>query len=92
MALIAPIIIREIERIKYHRLIRENLRDTINPFEIPEKEFIALYRMPQYTAFHLIDEIRPFCGENGDIPLELQVLAVLNFLASGSYQMYVLLP
>lgn len=88
MALIAPIIIREIERIKYHRLIRENLRDTLNPFEIPQRDFVALYRMPQCLAFKLIDEIRPFSFETGDIPLEIQVLAVLNVLASGSYQMY----
>lgn len=52
--------------------------------------FISQYRLPQALALQLIDEIRPFAENNGDIPLEIQILVVLNFFASGSYQLCVL--
>lgn len=85
MALILALI--ELERTRLNRIIKRNLRDTINPFELSEKLFIKQYRFPQNIAFRLIDEIRPFVDNVGDVPLEIQVLAVLNFCASGSYQM-----
>lgn len=34
--------------------------------------------------------IEPFADPIGAIPLEIQVLSVLNFLAGGSYQVYIL--
>lgn len=50
--------------------------------------FVKQYRMTQRIAFELIDEIRPFADPLGTIPIEIQVLSVLNFFASGSYQLY----
>lgn len=84
MAFILALIERE--RTKLNRVIKRNLRDTINPFEISENLFIKQYRFPQNLAFRLIDEIRPFVANVGDVPLEIQILSVLNFCASGSYQ------
>lgn len=88
MAFIVAIIERERNRL--NRSIKKNLRDSINPFEISEKVFIKQYRFPQKLAFRLIDTIRPFARNLGEIPLELQVLSVLNFCGSGSYQLLVL--
>lgn len=45
--------------------------------------------MPQRLVFNLIEQIRPFANPTGEIVLEIQILSVLNFLASGSYQVYV---
>lgn len=85
MAFVVAIIERE--RTKINRIIKKTLRDTINLFEISESLFIKQYRFPQILAFRLIDAIRPFVRNFGDISLEIQVLSVLNFCASGSYQM-----
>lgn len=49
--------------------------------------FIKQYRLPQTIAFRLIDVIRPFIDDIGEVPLYIQILSVLNFYASGSYQM-----
>lgn len=46
--------------------------------------------MPQQLVFEFINMIEPFAGPVGAIPLEIQVLSVLNFLAGGSYQVYIL--
>lgn len=40
----------------------------------------------QALARRLVEDIRPFAGNVGDVPLETQILSVLNFYASGSYQ------
>lgn len=74
MAFIVALI--ENERNKLNRIIKKNLRDTINPFEISENLFIKQYRFPQQIAFRLIDAIRPFARNLGDVPLEIQVLSV----------------
>lgn len=86
MALIIAIINQE--RRRTNRIVKKQLRDTMNPFELSENSFIGLYRMPQRFVFDLIDEIRPFVDNVGAVPVEIQILSVLNFLASGSYQMY----
>lgn len=84
MAFIVPFINRQ--RSQLNTVIKKTLRDTMNPFDLPEKTFIGLYRMPQRFVFDLVDEIRPFVDNIGYVPIEIQILSVLNFLASGSYQ------
>lgn len=84
MAFIVAIIERDRNRL--NRIIKRNLRDTINPFDIAEKTFIRQYRFPQTIVHRLIDEIRPFVHNAGEVPIEIQILSVLNFMASGSYQ------
>lgn len=41
------------------RANRRNLRDTTNPFEIPEREFIRIFRLDRYSARELIDRLIP---------------------------------
>lgn len=49
--------------------------------------FRKLYRMPPVVAIHLIERLRPFLRDHQlGIPPHLQVLAVLRFMADGSYQ------
>lgn len=85
MAFIVPFI--ELQRHQTNRIVKKTLRDTLNPFELAETTFIAQYRLPQRLVFELIDEIRGFVDNIGLVPLEIQILSVLNFLASGSYQL-----
>lgn len=47
------------------------------------------YRLPQILVHRLVEEIRPHSGELGQVPLHIQFLTVLNFYASGSYQVCV---
>lgn len=48
--------------------------------------FIRSYRLPPALALLFIDEIRPFVNNIGEVPFEIQILSVLNFYATGSYQ------
>lgn len=46
-----------------------------------------MYRLPPRLAMQLINEIEPFVENIGDVPLHLQILVLLDFYASGSYQL-----
>lgn len=69
------------ERTRLNREIKRNLRDTSNP--LYQKMFIKQYRFRQTIAFRLIDEIRPFVANIGDIPLEIQVSLCVEVLRIG---------
>ncbi|GAB0098321.1 Harbinger transposase-derived nuclease [Sergentomyia squamirostris] len=74
------------------RTERRYLRDTHNPFHIPEWMFMYYYRLPPTLAMNFIAEIEEFIMDSPDlrrIPLHIQVLCVLSFLTSGSYQLRV---
>ncbi|XP_024867337.1 putative nuclease HARBI1 [Temnothorax curvispinosus] len=69
--------------------IRRRLRDASDPFSIPESEFRSLYRLSREAVRVLIEDVRPllpFTKRRHAVPIELQVLIALNFIASGSYQ------
>ncbi|CAL1687569.1 unnamed protein product [Lasius platythorax] len=81
---------RENENLITVRIIRRMLRDTYNPFDIPEKRFQELYRLSREAVMQLCqDYLLPHIPEGRRetaIPRELKILATLSFLASGSYQ------
>uniref|UniRef100_A0A6P7HBR8 Uncharacterized protein LOC114348829 n=1 Tax=Diabrotica virgifera virgifera TaxID=50390 RepID=A0A6P7HBR8_DIAVI len=71
------------------KLERRVLRDTSNPFEIPDELFKGLYRLPKQIANNLIHELEPFLMDPLRItsfPIHLKVLCALHFYAHGSYQ------
>ncbi|XP_039311053.1 putative nuclease HARBI1 [Solenopsis invicta] len=71
------------------RIMRKILRDTQDPFDIPEKTFQKLYRLSREAAMRLCHDLLPHIPEgrrHTAIPRELKVFATLSFLASGSYQ------
>ncbi|XP_012285523.1 putative nuclease HARBI1 isoform X2 [Orussus abietinus] len=71
------------------RMARRTLRDSSDPFAVPENEFRSLYRLSKDAVWALIDELRPFMPVKRRItaiPIELQILVALNFMATGSYQ------
>lgn len=65
-------------------------RDTSNPFEWPEEIFIRNYRLPRPSVFQLCDKLRNelthSTKRNHALTVEMQVLIVLRFLGTGSFQ------
>ncbi|XP_011866534.1 PREDICTED: uncharacterized protein LOC105561292 [Vollenhovia emeryi] len=70
--------------------IRRRLRDASDPFSTPENEFTSIYsRLSREAVWMLIEELRPLLPvpkRRHAVPVELQVLCALNFIAAGSYQ------
>ncbi|XP_067215635.1 putative nuclease HARBI1 [Linepithema humile] len=70
-------------------IIRKPLRDTSNPFDLSETQFRFLYRLSRQATRILCENLRQWVQpgiRSTAIPTELKILAVLNFMASGSYQ------
>lgn len=68
-------------------LVKRLLRDTSDPFRIGDNLFRKLYRMPPPIAMLLITRLEPYLSSSEySIPIHLQVLSVLRFMAVGSYQ------
>ncbi|XP_029159550.1 putative nuclease HARBI1, partial [Nylanderia fulva] len=68
---------------------RKILRDTQNPFDIPDNSFLKLYRLSKVATLQLIKELinfMPVPKRATVIPQQLQIFVTLHFLASGSYQ------
>ncbi|KAK9728656.1 hypothetical protein QE152_g17112 [Popillia japonica] len=71
------------------RYINRNLRDASNPFELPERNFVKIFRLSKESARYVINTILPHLNEpqrSTSIPPHLGVLCVLHFLGHGSYQ------
>ncbi|KAI4468023.1 hypothetical protein MML48_2g00001859 [Holotrichia oblita] len=71
------------------RYINRNLRDSSNPFELPERNFVKIFRLSKESARYVINTILPHLNEpqrSTSIPPHLGVLCVLHFLGHGSYQ------
>lgn len=52
------------------------IRDSSNPFELPNEKFIKLFRLNKQAAHNLIEEIQEFADEvtrRDTVPLHLQV-------------------
>lgn len=45
---------------KYLRILKRSLRDSKDPFEISDTEFIKLYRLPKVLALNLIEETKEY--------------------------------
>lgn len=65
------------------------MRDTGNPFTMPEDFFRGVYRLSRECALDLIDEISPHLRiqrEEIAIPKVHRVVSALHLLGQGSYQ------
>ncbi|XP_067208171.1 putative nuclease HARBI1 isoform X2 [Linepithema humile] len=70
-------------------IIRKRLRDTSDPFDLSETQFRFLYRLSRQATRILCENLRQWIQpgiRSTAILTELKILAVLNFMASGSYQ------
>lgn len=64
------------------------LRDAQNPFELPQAEFFAHFRLSPRLVMDIVDTLRVHLQKeriNG-LFLEIQVLVAINFYAHRSYQ------
>ncbi|XP_018406824.1 PREDICTED: putative nuclease HARBI1 [Cyphomyrmex costatus] len=69
--------------------MRRTLRDMLDPFALPEQQFIGMYRLSRNMTRTLVQELEPHLPPQKNalaIPNELKVLCALNFYAQGSYQ------
>lgn len=76
--------VRRLER----RVERRLLRDAQNPFELPQQEFIAQFRLNQDLAMQIVNILRQDLQKQRLTGLspEIQVLIAIGFFAHGSYQ------
>ncbi|XP_045767780.1 putative nuclease HARBI1 [Maniola jurtina] len=76
-------------RIRRSQLRRSHLRKHSNPWDIPEGEFVANYRLSLPLFQQLVDELAPYLRpkqRSTGISTELKIMAALDFYAGGSYQ------
>lgn len=69
-------------------LIRRELRDASNPFQLTDFQFIRLFRTDKETARYLINRIqeRLHPSRSDGLSPQMKVLITLRFLGFGSYQ------
>jgi DDE superfamily endonuclease len=70
------------------RINNRILRNASDPFHLPERQFIKLFRLNRDTARHLCDLIAPHIPHDRvtAIPAVLKILITLFFYGHGSYQ------
>nr|CAD7438270.1 unnamed protein product [Timema bartmani] len=70
------------------RMYRRQLRDTSNPFELPDIEFKQMFHMSRRLAQDLCEMLSPHLeGQRSNrLPVHTQVLTAVRFFATGSYQ------
>ncbi|KAK3889672.1 hypothetical protein Pcinc_006238 [Petrolisthes cinctipes] len=87
--------LRQLEQVEEVRIPRVIPRDRANPFRYhTEEDFVKRYRLPKNAVQDLIEAIEPHAPRpNNDrgcsIPLFLQMLVTLKYLATGSFQLSV---
>lgn len=75
-----------------HRLNQKQLRDNSDPFQLPDKTFLKLFRLNKHCCQLLINGLIGHLNQPiraTKIPLHLRILIVLNFFGQGSYQLSV---
>lgn len=73
------------QKIERRRKLKK-LRDTSDPFSMPEKTFIKMFRIPRWLCLELMKELEPYDVQASSMPFLLRFLSVLYFYAHGSYQ------
>ncbi|XP_034233028.1 putative nuclease HARBI1 [Thrips palmi] len=70
-------------------LRRRRIRDFGDPFDVTHEAFVGSYRLSQDLVRSLLDLIRPHVRQTTSplaVSLEIKVLCVLQFFATGCYQ------
>lgn len=79
-------VLEERVRIMERKIERRLLRDAQNPFELPNREFFANYRLSKELLMDLTNMLRPHLQPlrgNGLAP-EVKVLVAVEFFANGT--------
>jgi len=69
-------VLEERLRLVERRIERRILRDTQNPYELPRREFMNVFRLSPELSMDLTNTLRPFLQRkrNSGISVEIQVL------------------
>ncbi|XP_044760171.1 uncharacterized protein LOC123317631 [Coccinella septempunctata] len=88
IALFIGLLLEENHNRNFMRIERRRLRDQKNPFEMPDAQFIKMFRLKKQCTINLINALQQFLPtKNANaIALPKKVLITLNFLATGSFQ------
>ena len=79
-------LMREKEEYTRMRGVLRNLRDSSNPFNIPDNLFIKKYRLPKEMCISLIEDLEPYDTQRTKLPFVLRFLSTIYFFANGSFQ------
>ncbi|XP_017461827.1 PREDICTED: putative nuclease HARBI1 [Rhagoletis zephyria] len=85
--LVATLAIQQ-DRRNMLRMRRRRLRDSTDPFSIPEARFIELFRFSRATVRKLLVEMEPLMDtavRNTFIPNSIRLCVALHYYATGSY-------
>ncbi|XP_044750692.1 putative nuclease HARBI1 isoform X2 [Coccinella septempunctata] len=88
IALFIGLLLEENHNRNFMRIERRRLRDQMNPFEMPDAQFMKMFRLKKQCTINLINALQQFLPtKNANaIALPKKVLITLNFLATGSFQ------
>ncbi|KYN16957.1 hypothetical protein ALC57_10780 [Trachymyrmex cornetzi] len=78
---------RRLAEIRASKIMRRTIRDMLDPFDLPETQFVGMYRLTRNMTRALIEELEPHLPIKKSalaIPNELKILCALNFYAQGS--------
>jgi hypothetical protein len=70
--------------------MQRQLRDTSNPFSLPNRMFLKLFGLNKRCCLDLVENLRPHmihAQRTTAIPVHLRVLTALHFFGYGSYQL-----
>ncbi|KAJ3652275.1 hypothetical protein Zmor_018254 [Zophobas morio] len=77
------------QRILQNNRIQRQMRDASNPFHLPDRLFLKLFRLDKQTTLDFIDSIRDHMAQplkGSKVPVHLRVLTAMHFFGHGSYQ------
>ncbi|XP_051175804.1 putative nuclease HARBI1, partial [Leptopilina boulardi] len=79
--------LRDVERDA--EFARQEFRRPLDPFELPDHQFVQIYRLNKEMVDNIIDGMENFVPQRrvSAIDVSTKVLTALRFFASGSYQM-----
>lgn len=86
------LLIQQLERENQLRQLREQsrrLRDTSDPFSLPDVHFIRLFRLNKDLVTYLFQELQQHMGNHARISrinYQQRILITLRFYATGNYQ------
>lgn len=77
------------ERMYQNRIQKRTMRDASDPFALPDRRFIDLFRLNKNVVHYLFETLMPFMEaeeRRSRVPRQTRILVALRFFATGDYQ------
>ena len=72
---------------RYIRELRSRLRSMVDPFHLPDGEFVRNFRLSKQLVREVIEDITPFMyfgGHGGALSIETKVISSIRFIFGPS--------